>query len=103
MPYKLIIKADAYEDIVEAFAFYESKSHGLGDQFWNELQAFFDKIEKHPTHYGYSDELPEMIFRDVMMEKFPYKIYYEILGFEVVILAIIHGQRDPDLIKRRLG
>ena len=83
MPYKLIIKADAYEDIVEAFAFYESKSHGLGDQFWNELQAFFDKIEKHPTHYGYSDELPEMIFRDVMMEKFPIKSIMKYWGLRL--------------------
>jgi plasmid stabilization system protein ParE len=102
MTYKLIIKADAYEDIAEAFEYNEQQVRGLGDRFWNELQSCFSKIEKNPTHYGYSDELPGMIFRDVRMEKFPYKIYFEVIGFEVVILAVFHGHRNPDYIKKRL-
>lgn len=102
MPYKLVIKADAYEDIVEAFKFYNSQSSGLGDRFWIELEKNFDNLEKHPTHYGYNYELSGMIFRDILMEKFPYKIFYEISGFEVIVYGIIHSHRDPDFIKRRL-
>lgn len=102
MPFKLIIKADAYEDLAEAFEYYYCQSPGLGNRFWIELEKNFDKLENHPTHYGYSYELPGMIFRDVLMEKFPYKIFYEILGSEIIVYGIIHAHRDPDFIKRRL-
>ena len=102
MPFKLIIKAEAYEDIAEAFEYYEIQSAGLGDRFWKELKLYFSKIENHPTHYGFSDEVPGMIFRDVLMDSFPYRIYYEIAGKEVIVFAIIHGQRNPDFIRKRL-
>jgi plasmid stabilization system protein ParE len=101
MQYKLVIKADALEDMAEAIRYYEEQAPGLGQLFLDELIYYFDKIETTPTHYGFSDEVAGKIFRDVLMRKFPYKLFFELAGNEVTIYAVIHAQRDPDFIKMR--
>jgi toxin ParE1/3/4 len=102
MQYKLVIKADALEDMAEAIRFYEGQAPGLGQLFLDELNFYFDKIETTPTHYGFSDEVAGKIFRDVLMRKFPFKLFFELSGYEVTVYAVIHAQRAPDFIKRRI-
>ena len=40
--------------------------------------------------------------RKHFIKRFPYKIIYLVAGKKIVILAVIHGKRSPDLIKKRI-
>lgn len=40
--------------------------------------------------------------RRVVLRRFPYSIFYEVHGSEVVILACFHEARDPEEWQRRL-
>ena len=40
--------------------------------------------------------------RKHFIKRFPYKIIYLVEGKKIVILAVIHGKRSPDLIKKRI-
>lgn len=40
--------------------------------------------------------------RKHLIKRFPYKIIYLVEGKKIVIIAVIHGKRSPDLIKKRI-
>ncbi len=56
MPYQLIIREEAYLEIIEAYNYYQSKSPGLGERFISELLKRYEEIANHPEHYSFIDE-----------------------------------------------
>lgn len=47
----LIVKPDAEEDILESFAWYESRKDNLGAAFVEKVGLTFKKIQKRPEPY----------------------------------------------------
>jgi len=37
------------------------------------------------------------------LRRFPYVVYYELAGDDILVLAVWHGRRDPEGWKERLG
>ena len=58
----------------------------------HDLKEAFSWYEDNRTGLGY----------DFLIKRFPYKIIYLAEGEKIVILAVIHGKRSPDLIKKRI-
>jgi plasmid stabilization system protein ParE len=50
--------------------------------------------EIHPIEYRGT--------RKHLIKRFPYKIIYLIEEEKIIILAVLHGKRKPDLIKKRI-
>ena len=50
--YALIIKPRAIKMIKEAYDWYELQKPGLGEEFVEELDGFYQKIEVHPEYFG---------------------------------------------------
>jgi len=98
MTYKLIIRPEAERDLAEIFAWYENRRKGLGYDFLLQVEAGFNFIEKNPKIF------PEIYrgARRYLIKRFPYKIYYRVDEDKVIILAVIYGGRDPNLIRKRL-
>jgi hypothetical protein len=46
MKHTLLVKAEAIKDMSEAFDWYETKRTGLGTEFLNEAEEFFDRIKQ---------------------------------------------------------
>jgi plasmid stabilization system protein ParE len=92
MKYELIIKEEANLEIIESYLYYESKSIGLGDKFLNQLELYFDRIQKNPKHY----QIKTKSFREAYIKKFPFLIIYEIIKKQVVIYAVFHTHRNPE-------
>jgi hypothetical protein len=47
-----------------------------------------------------------VVYRDVrraILRRFPYLLYFGLSGDEVVLLACLHGRRDPTRLRYRLG
>jgi len=95
--YKLIIRSEAENDLKEAFSWYEGRREGLGHEFLSQVKAGLTSIEKNPKTFP--QEYKET--RKCLIKRFPYKIIYIIEKSKVVVLAIVHHRRSPDLIMKR--
>jgi len=98
MKYRVIVRPEAEHDLKEAFSWYEDNRTGLGYDFLLQVDAGINFIKRNPDVHPI--EYKET--RKHLIKRFPYKIIYLVEGEKIVILAVIHGKRSPDLIKKRI-
>ena len=89
--YALIIKPRAILMIKEAYDWYELQRPGLGEEFLDELDSFYQRIEVHPEYFGKIKKN----FRQAALKRFPFVLVYEIIKTEVVVFAVFHTSRNP--------
>jgi len=51
MTYILEVKDEANLEIIEAYLYYEEKRAGLGEEFLDHLDTYFDSITANPKHF----------------------------------------------------
>jgi toxin ParE1/3/4 len=94
---RLFVRIAAKADLEEAFAWYEVRHVGLGQEFADEIAATYAAIEQQPLRFA-------VILDDVRMavvRRFPYLIYFVVLPRGISILAILHGHGDPQVWQQR--
>jgi plasmid stabilization system protein ParE len=87
----ILVRPAAAADIDEAFLWYERQQAGLGDKFLAAVQSALENVVAHPTSY----RVVHRETRRVLVHRFPYGIYYRVYGELVVVVACMHGRRDP--------
>lgn len=75
----------------DVFRWYEAQRLGLGEEFREALRATLDSISEHPGLY----QVIHRNTRRAFMRRFPYGIYYREYVDVIVVVACIHGSRDP--------
>jgi plasmid stabilization system protein ParE len=88
---RIVVRPAAAADIEEAFAWYERQRSGLGHEFLEALQATVDDVAGHPVKHP-------VIHRDTrraLLHRFPYGIFYRVYDEALVVVACMHGRRDP--------
>ena len=98
MKCKVIISPEAEVDLKEAFSWYEDKRTGLGYDFLLQVDAEINFINRNP-------EIHPIEYRGTrkhVIKRFPYKIIYFVEEEKMIVLAILHGKRRPDLSKKRI-
>ena len=94
----ILVRPAAAADVDEAFLWYERQRAGLGNEFLAAVQSALDDVVTHPTRYP-------VILRDtrrVLVRRFPYGIFYRLYGEAVVVVACMHGRRDPKQWRSRM-
>ncbi len=97
MPYKIEIRPLAAIEILEAYDWYELQREGLGLEFLDELETFYDSLFRNPETYSYFDKP----VRQGKIKRFPYTVVYEIFNTTIVIFSVFMAKQDPD--KKRTG
>lgn len=85
-------------DIEAAYQWYEGQRPGLGEQFLEAVEAAVEAVLAFP-------EASPIVHRDarrVLLERFPYGLYYRTAGQQVIVVACMHGARDPNEWRSRL-
>lgn len=95
MTFNVIVKQEAHEDTIDAYNYYEEKQPGLGERFLETLLKKYQDLAEHPTFYGYIDEDPLKVLRDVKIDKFPYVVVYEIMDNDVIVYAVHNTYKHP--------
>ena len=97
MKFELLIKEGAQSDIAEGFQRYNRISAQLGDGFLLRLDDSFARILSGPEKFAkvYNE------IRQLKIRQFPYVISYTVEGDRVVVLAVLHGHRSPEIWKER--
>lgn len=97
MKYRIIIRPEAETDLSGAFHWYEEQNAGLGLEFFRCVEAAFDTIIRNP-------ELYRKVYKDIrraLTSRFPYGVFYLIDENKVIIIAVFHAKRNPELLKER--
>jgi plasmid stabilization system protein ParE len=90
MSHPLIVRPEAEEDMAEGRDWYEGQREGLGAEFLTAVDDVFDRIRETPELYA-----PEhKSVRRASMSRFPYIVYYRIVGEAVEVIAVQHGSRS---------
>jgi plasmid stabilization system protein ParE len=78
-------------DVLEAYAWYEGRRLGLGEEFLTCVDACIQVICRHPEMYAkvYAD------YRRALVRRFPYAVFYEYSENEVTVYCVFHTSRDP--------
>ncbi|MFH0784631.1 MAG: type II toxin-antitoxin system RelE/ParE family toxin [Pseudomonadota bacterium] len=88
---RLRYTAEAKEDLVIAFEWYEGQRRGLGFEFLDCVEAAIETILQMPKLYAKQHDS----FRRTLVRRFPFSIFYTIEKKEIVIHAIFDNRQDP--------
>ncbi|MBD1383860.1 type II toxin-antitoxin system RelE/ParE family toxin [Mucilaginibacter rigui] len=93
--YRLVLLPVAKEDIKDAASWYESKKEKLGKRFTLHVRQITAIVKENP--YLYAIRYNEV--RTAVLDMFPFMIHYIIdePGKKVVIIAVLHTSRTPDI------
>ena len=95
--YRLVIEPDAEDDVRAAFEWYERERIGLGLQFLTELTATYDRVLAGPLGY----QILRSRTRHALLRRFPYAVYFSVIGDVVVVTTVLHSGRDPSIWQHR--
>ncbi len=87
----LLLRPAAAADLDEAFLWYEAQRPGLGHQFLDAMERVFQAVFETPGAYP-------VVYRDTRrthVSRFPYGVFYRIVGDDVVVVGCFHGSRNP--------
>ena len=87
----LLIRPAAAADIEEAFLWYEAQRPGLGAEFREALRDTLNSIVANPNLY----QVVHRNTRRAFLKRFPYGVYYREFAEAIVVVACMHGRRDP--------
>lgn len=89
----------ARDEFYAAIDWYEKQKAGLGDRFVDSIRTLIERICEQPEMFA----VVEQDVRQAIVERsFPYSILYRIHNHRVLIIAIFHSSRDPQVWKRRV-
>ena len=89
------LRKKALADVSRIRTWYGKIDPVLEDRFVRALNDGLDRIEAHP--FGY-----QVVYRNtrrVILDKFPYSIYFLIQDARVIVLAVIHHKQNPELAR----
>jgi len=93
----VFLRRAAELDLAAVEDWYESQRQGLGGEFREAVDAAIARIADNPLAY------PERYrgARRAVLRRFPYVLWYRAFENFVVVLACVHGRRDPRVIRAR--
>jgi plasmid stabilization system protein ParE len=99
--YRILFLPEARLDLKEIIAWYNQQKPGLGKQFFEFMRSKLAYIQKTPLHF----QVDYKEIRNAHLDKFPYQIHYRIHdeGQAIIVLAITHTSRNPEIWKNRRG
>jgi len=89
---------EAKEELLEAIIYFEGYRSGLGLEFSKEIFSTIHRIIHFPSAWSKFSENT----RRCLTNRFPYGVIYRIIEEEVIIIAVMQLNREPDYWKKRI-
>lgn len=90
MSYTVQILPEATQEVGEIYEYYDKIGPGLGDRFLSALSECYHSLERMPKL-----QKRKAGFRHALVERFPYRVVYEIHGSIVIVYQVRHMSRRP--------
>ncbi len=88
----LTIEPEAQQEIYEAIDWYESQQLGLGKEFFNYLDGYFQTLKEGNAQFPIKRK---PVFRELALKRFPFVIIYEHTQTELFIYSVFNTHQDP--------
>lgn len=96
---RALFRPEARVEALEAKAWYDERSPGLGLEFARALDVAVQSALRAPWTFP----TIESECRRVVMRRFPYSVIYRPGPQGVVVVAVFHHRRDPQAWQSRAG
>ena len=83
--------AAAAEEVEDAQTWYEERSMFAASAFLRELSIATNRIREAPMRYAAAEHGT----RRILLEHFPFTMYYRVRGDVITIVAVAHQKRRP--------
>ncbi len=95
---KIEFLAPAEIEFIDATSYYNMQSEGLGFEFAAEVKRTIERIIQYPEAWSKLSKRT----RRCRTNRFPYGVIYQVRGEIILIVAVMHLSRDPQMWKSRL-
>jgi ParE toxin of type II toxin-antitoxin system, parDE len=96
--YVLHFLPQSIADILEIKDWYFDQRPGLEIEFLKSFEEAVSKLKANPLHFA----IRYRNARFKLLNRFPYRIVFRLIGDDIVIYGVIHIKRGPKLIRKRL-
>ena len=86
----LLVRPKGERALVQARDWYEQKRTGLGDEFLDEIAGAMRELAGDAVQA----RLYYRNFRRLLLRRFPYKVFYQVIGERVVVFRVLHSKHD---------
>ena len=94
----LRLRPEAQSDMLEAAHWYEDREPGLGSVLIAAIDDALVRIEAGPLRYPKRHKR----LRRALVQRFPYSIFFDFDGADVVVFAVWHQSRATKILDDRL-
>ena len=91
MKYEIEVRPNAIFETSEGFEWYESQREGLGYEFLEEVETFYEGLSGNPFTCSFFEEA----VRQGVLKRFPYCVVYEVFENVVVVYHVFMTSQDP--------
>lgn len=95
----IILHEAAEEEMADAVSWYEGKERGLGTHLRKEIEKAISKIQQRPRAYQL---VKGSKIRRILIEKFPYSIFYIVEDDHIFVISVFHTSRNPMIWRGRV-
>jgi len=94
---RVIIRPEAKRDLREAKAWYRNISRELGNDFVRRIDDAIALVQERPLAF----QIVHRTFRRILLHRFPYALFYYASESRIVVVAVLHQARDPEVLESR--
>ena len=94
----VLVRPAAAADIEDTFLWYQTQRLGLGDEFREALRFTLNQVGENPQSYP----VIHRGTRRALLKRFPYGVYYREFPQVIIVVACMHGRRDPKRWQSRI-
>ena len=93
----VVFRRAARAEFDRAALWYEERRPGLGLQFTSEIDRAVNIAAEQPDRFP----AKHRDIRCVQARRFPYSVFYRVEVTRIVVLAVFHARRDPEVWQAR--
>ena len=94
---EILVLQQARDDLFDGRAFYHQQEVSLGKYFWDSLVSDIESLRVHAGVH-----VKKFGYYRMSGRRFPYSIYYDVVGQQVHVVAVLAERRNPSFISKHL-
>ena len=91
---RVVVRHRAKRDIREARLWYRKISRELGEAFLKSVDDAVSLAQRYPLAF----HIVHRTFRRVLLQRFPYALFYQFGDDRIIVVAVLHQARDPEAL-----